>query len=125
MKETTPEQNTSYIPTSWSSIGVIAADSCRCRDEALETFATDTEPDTDWSPSSAVRSIRAEMLDDGLIELTEEPSKDDGTVGGVKLVGVLVAEATEPSTGSQCKLVWVSSKSVEGASKGVGTILPP
>ena len=123
MKETTPEQNTSYIPTSWSSIGVIAADSCRCRDEALETFATDTEPDTDWSPSSAVRSMRAEMLDDGLIELTEEPSKDDGTVGGVKLVGV-VAEATEPST-SQWQLVWVSFKSVEGASKGVGTTLPP
>ena len=34
-------------------------------------------------------SIWAEMLDDGLIELTEEPLlNDDGAVGGVKVVGI-------------------------------------
>ena len=34
-------------------------------------------------------SIQAEMLDDGLIELTEEPPlNDDGAVGGVKVVGI-------------------------------------
>ena len=34
-------------------------------------------------------SIRAEMLDNGLIELTEEPPlNDDGAIGGVKVVGV-------------------------------------
>ena len=33
-------------------------------------------------------SIRAEMLDNGLIELTEEPLNDDGAVSGVKVVGI-------------------------------------
>ena len=34
-------------------------------------------------------SMRAEMLDDGLIELTEEPPlNDDGAVSGVKVVGI-------------------------------------
>ena len=32
--------------------------------------------------------MRAEMLEDGLIELIDEPLNEDGAVGGVKLVGV-------------------------------------
>jgi hypothetical protein len=61
-------------------------------DTTAEREATDTIEEQ--SSSSVLRfllsrSARTETLEEGLMELTVEPTYEDGAVGGVKLVGVL------------------------------------
>ena len=60
--------------------------------EVLSAVADKALDRIERSSSSTFRfrdcSMRAEMLEDGLIELIDKPLNKDGAVGGVKLVGV-------------------------------------